>query len=330
LFSGIAGFSIGLERAGMETVAFCEIEKYPQKVLAKHWPNIPIYEDVRNVTKERLDADGIYPDIVCGGFPCQDLSVAGNQKGITAERSGLWGELCRIIGEVRPKYAIVENVTALISGDRGRWFGRVLGDLAEIGYDCEWHCISASELGAHHHRDRVWIICYPQHTRWDASEIREGNQARNGSDSEGSKPAGESAGPGNAEKLANTKCLGRKAVDNKEGNNSKTKEGLRVKPATRSGIENDVADPISKRQQRQGEYVKPLFAEAIKNWQAINAESGRISGVWSTEPELGRVANGVPDRTHRLKGLGNAVVPQIPELIGRAIIEVENERFNDS
>ena len=104
LFSGIGGFSLGLERTGgFETVAFCEIEKFPQQVLAKHWPNIPIYEDVRNVTKERLDADGIFPDVITGGFPCQDISVAGKQAGIgEGTRSGLWSECARILGEFRP------------------------------------------------------------------------------------------------------------------------------------------------------------------------------------------------------------------------------------
>jgi len=287
LFSGIGGFSLGLERAGMETVAFCEIEPFPRKVLAKHWPNVPIYEDVRDVTAERLRADGIGRiDVVTGGFPCQDISVAGKQAGIEGSRSGLWGELCRIIGDIRPKYAIVENVTALISGDSGRWFGRVLGGLAEIGYDCEWHCISASELGAYHHRDRVWIICYPQHTGRDAAEVGESNQERNGGDEKGQESASESQGPSDSEILA---------------------------------------DAISQRQPRQGQYVKPLLAEAISYWKATNAESGCISGIWSVEPELGRVANGIPDRAHRLKGLGNAVVPQIPELIGRAIMEIENE-----
>ncbi|KKJ75421.1 hypothetical protein WH95_18440 [Kiloniella litopenaei] len=166
IFSGIGGFSLGLERTGgFETVAFCEIEDYPRKVLAKHWPDVPIYRDVRNVNAKQLITDGIAVDIVTGGFPCQDLSIAGKQAGIEAERSGLWSELCRIIGEVRPKYAIVENVTNLLSGpdeQPGEWFGRVLADLAEIGYDAEWYCIPASCVGAPHQRDRVWIVAYPK------------------------------------------------------------------------------------------------------------------------------------------------------------------------
>lgn len=238
LFSGIGGFSLGLERAGFKTVAFCEIEEFPRKVLKKHWPDVPIYEDVRNVTRERLVSDGIGRiDVITGGFPCQDLSVAGKQKGIEAERSGLWSELCRIIGDVRPRYAIVENVTALISGDNGRWFGKVLGDLAEIGYDAEWHCIPASELGAHHHRDRVWIIAYPH------------------------------------------------------------SQGL---------------------QERQ---LLRRIPEEARRYD--DGENPPLGGSRFAVPEVVRGIHGIPDRTHRLKGLGNAVVPQIPELIGRAIMEAE-------
>jgi len=316
-------------------VAFCEIEEYPRKVLEKHWPGVPVYEDVRNVTKERLDADGIGRiDVITGGFPCQDLSVAGNQAGIEASRSGLWGELCRIIGDIRPRYAIVENVTALISGGNGRWFGKVLGDLVEIGYDCEWHCISASELGAHHHRDRVWIICYPQHVRRDASEIRESDQERDGSDPQGEESTGEFKGSSDSSNVAycdNSRMevtRQHKANESSCGcgeNNcrrSRTDDGRKFK-SEKDGI---LADTISQRQSRQGESIKPLFAKAIKDWKTINAESGCISGIWETESELGRVANGIPRRVDRLKGLGNAVVPQIPELLGKAIMKYEVER----
>jgi len=166
LFSGIGGFSLGLERTnGFETVAFCEIEPYPQAVLRKHWPNVPIYDDIRTLTAERLKSDGISVDVITGGFPCQDLSVAGKQAGIDGERSGLWKELCRIISEVRPQYAIVENVPTLLSGDRGRWFGRVLGDLAEIGYDTEWETFSSRPFGTNHKRIRTWVIAYPASKR---------------------------------------------------------------------------------------------------------------------------------------------------------------------
>jgi len=165
LFSGIGGFSLGLERTGgFETVAFCEIGEYPRRVLRKNWPDVPIYEDVNDVTADQLSADGITVDVITGGFPCQDLSQSGRQEGLDAARSGLWSEIVRLCSEIGPRYIAVENVTNLLAGPSerpGRWFGRVLADLAEIGLDAEWHCLRASRFGLPHHRDRVWIIAYP-------------------------------------------------------------------------------------------------------------------------------------------------------------------------
>jgi len=139
-------------------------------VLKKHWPDIPLYEDVREVSRDRLAADGIAGiDILTGGFPCQDLSAAGRRAGIEGERSGLWSEVHRLIGELGPQYAIMENVWNLLAGpdnQPGGWFGRVLADLAEVGYDAEWHCIPAAAVGADHHRERVWIIAYPAEDGW--------------------------------------------------------------------------------------------------------------------------------------------------------------------
>ena len=155
-FAGIGGFSLGLERAGFETVAFLEVDEYCKKVLSKHWPDVKQYGDIRNVTGKRLKADGIIPDVISGGFPCTDISHAGKQAGITGEQSGLWTHLARLICEVRPRYAILENVSALLT----RGMGDVIGDLAEIGYSAEWHCIPASAVGAPHQRDRIWIIAY--------------------------------------------------------------------------------------------------------------------------------------------------------------------------
>ena len=165
LFSGIGGFSLGLERTGgFETVAFCEIEDFPRRVLAKHWPEVPCYHDVTTLTGDILARDGIAVDVITGGFPCQDLSTAGKQAGMgEGTRSGLWSEIVRLIGELSPSYVIVENVANLLSGPsekRGGWFGRVLGDLAECGYDAEWENIPASALGAPHRRERVWIVAY--------------------------------------------------------------------------------------------------------------------------------------------------------------------------
>ena len=283
LFAGIGGFTIGLERAGFETVAFCEIEPYAQKVLKKNWPEVPIYDDVRTITAERLASDGIRVDVITGGFPCQDISVAGKQAGIEGERSGLWSECARLIRELQPRYAIFENVTNLLNGERGDWFKRVLWDISALGYDAEWHCIPASELGAHHKRDRVWIVAYP-----------------NGDD-------------------RRRKC---------------STESYRREPwlESRSGGErqlerqatSDVADTDSKGLQGvwQGRTLQE-WCEAIVYGRQSSESLGRA---WATEPDVGRVANGVPSRSHRLKCLGNAVVPQIPELLGRAILEDSKRR----
>jgi DNA (cytosine-5)-methyltransferase 1 len=163
LFSGIGGLSLGLERAGFRTAAFCEIDAYCRRVLARHWPGVPIYEDVRTVTADRLAADGVAVDAIAGGFPCQDISRAGLGAGMAGERSGLWSEYARLIGELRPEYVIVENVAALLE----RGMDVVCGDLARLGYDAEWSTISACSVGAPHMRQRVFIVAYPdsQHGR---------------------------------------------------------------------------------------------------------------------------------------------------------------------
>ena len=160
LFSGIGGFSLGLERTnGFETVCFVEIDPFCQKVLKKHWPHVPIHEDVRS-----LEYDGPV-DIITGGFPCQDISVCGKLAGIKdGTRSGLWSEIVRITSDLRPRYLVVENVSNLLSGPgekRGGWFSRILGDLASIGYDAEWDCIQPGHVGFPSIRDRVWICAYP-------------------------------------------------------------------------------------------------------------------------------------------------------------------------
>lgn len=154
LFSGIGGFSLGLERTGgFETVAFCEIEPFCQRVLAKHWPGVPLYEDITSAYFASVRP----VDVVTAGFPCQDISLAGKGAGLAGERSGLFWHVIRAAGVVgRPKL-LLENVAALL--DRG--MGAVLGALASVGHDTEWHCIPASALGAPHRRDRLWIVTDP-------------------------------------------------------------------------------------------------------------------------------------------------------------------------
>lgn len=153
LFSGIGGFALGLERVGIPTTMFCEIDPYCRKVLNRHWPTVPIIEDVRSlhINKNQFD-------IICGGFPCQDISVAGKQKGLSGKRSSLWYEFLRLIQEGEPKYVIIENVANL----RNKGLSIILKNLYEVGYDAEWHIISASALGFPQMRERLWVIAYPR------------------------------------------------------------------------------------------------------------------------------------------------------------------------
>ncbi len=153
LFSGIGGMDLGLERAGMECAWQVEIDPFCRKVLTKHWPNVPKFEDVREVGKHNLER----VDLIAGGFPCQDVSHAGPRIGISGQRSGLWLYFDRIIAQLRPRYVLVENVTGLF--DRG--IERVLGDLAERRYDAEWTVLPACPFGAPHPRERVFILAYP-------------------------------------------------------------------------------------------------------------------------------------------------------------------------
>lgn len=159
LFTGIGGFSLGLERSGMNTAAFCEVCPDARAVLKKHWPDTPIFDDVRTLNASKLSSAGIKNiDVIAGGFPCQDISVAGKQAGLKGARSGLWAEFARLIGELKPAFAIIENVAAL----RGNGLVTVLQDLGAIGYDAEWHIIPASAVGLPHQRERLWVIAYPR------------------------------------------------------------------------------------------------------------------------------------------------------------------------
>jgi DNA (cytosine-5)-methyltransferase 1 len=168
IFSGIGGFSLGLERSGyFRTVAFCEIEPFPRRVLKKHWPDVPIYEDVRTLTADALRRDGIRVDAICGGFPCQDASIANILgRGTEGERTGLFREAVRLTRDLRPLVLIMENVTNLLI----RGIGDVLGALAAIGYDTEWRPISARRGGADHARLRTWFLAYPSGQRWKGLE----------------------------------------------------------------------------------------------------------------------------------------------------------------
>jgi DNA (cytosine-5)-methyltransferase 1 len=267
LFAGIGGFDLGLERTGgFETVAFCEIDPFCQRVLAKHWPEVPCYDDIRALTAERLAADGITVDAIVGGFPCQDLSHAGKRGGLEASRSGLWFEYKRLIRELRPYVAVVENTPGLLS----LGMGTVLGDLAALGRNAQWDCIPANRLGAPHERGRVWILSYTDEN-------------------------------GFQERVHVAGACGEACCCQFEGRET---HGVF---ASAQPTDADAGErPLGWATGRVGRLFQPV------PWH----------GAWpiTSEPVLGRGADGLPDRLDRIGALGNAVVPQIPELIGRAIL----------
>ena len=183
LFSGIGGLDLGLERAGMEVVAHSEIDPYACKVLAKHWPDVPNLGDVTAID-EWPDAD-----VIAGGFPCQDVSLAGKREGMKeGTRSGLWSEYARAIRSVRPRYVIVENVPGLLAG----WLGVVLGDLATLGFDAWWDCVPAAAVGAPHRRDRVLVVA----TRADVAPFDTDCSPMQWASQFGSEPHGDTASVG--------------------------------------------------------------------------------------------------------------------------------------
>jgi len=155
LFSGIGGFDLGFDRAGMVCAGQVEIDDYCRRVLAKHWPDVPRMADIREVKGDEFGA----VDVICGGFPCQPHSVAGNRKASQDERD-LWGEFARIIYRVKPRWVVAENVFGLLSSEGGRFFGRVLRDLAAGGYDATWQVLRASDVGAIHKRERVFLVAH--------------------------------------------------------------------------------------------------------------------------------------------------------------------------
>tara|TARA_R100000655_G_scaffold91821_2_gene132697 strand:+ start:4138 stop:5034 length:897 start_codon:yes stop_codon:yes gene_type:complete len=285
LFSGIGGFSLGLEwTGGFETVAFCEIEKFPQQVLKKHWSHVPIYSDVKELTYEKLKADGIVrPDIIAGGFPCQPFSVAGKQAGERDERH-LWGEMFRLVKECRPSWVIGENV----SGHIKLGLDTVLDNLESEGYSARTFSISASSIGAKHKRERVWIIA--------------------NSECNGQFTSKESRGIG--------ETISKESEGSNDSFNVEGASGL-------STSEQDVSNSNSERGcsgNASGEN-----ATNARELQGGERRNTRTMEVWDVEPELGRVAHGIPNRSHRIKALGNSVVPQIPMLIGEAILKTIKE-----
>lgn len=326
IFSGIGGFSLGLEKSGMETVAFCEINPFCQKVLNKHWPSIPLFSDITSLSKTYLPQI----DVIAGGFPCQDISVAGKGGGINAKRSGLWKEFVRLINEIRPKYAIIENVANL----RGKGLIRVLQDLWEIGYDAEWHCIPASAFGAPHRRDRIWIIAYPSclckvglSVRKEETESTPGDGCKNASNLDckrwGSRAYNKQRGY---------------LPDDENRQHSETQQEWGIRESRASQICKVLPDSDCQRLQRHRRF-KEISLICSQEQVSVHHSSRGIKQ-WGEEPlAVPRLKDdrlnpdwvewlmGYPiswtdggSRMQRLIALGNSVVPLIPEFLGKSII----------
>lgn len=276
LFSGVGGLELGLEWAGLGPVLWqVEREPFCRAVLAKHWPDAERFDDVRTVGAHNLAR----VDLICGGFPCQDISFAGKGAGLGGERSGLWFEFARIVGELRPRFVVVENVSALLS----RGMGDVLGTLASRGYDATWTTLRAADVGAPHLRDRVFLVGHAHGERESALAVDGEASGMQGLVADADREQSERSG------------------------------------AARRGGE-DAADA-----ERHGGEA-PCAEGGRRHLPPIPTESGSAAGnggEWfATEPDVGRVADGVPARVDRLRALGNAVVPQCAEVVGWVVREL--------
>lgn len=306
LFAGIGGNSLGLERAGMRCVAQVEKDPWALRVLAKHWPDVPKIGDVRDAGSHNLPA----ADLIAGGFPCQDISYAGRGVGITGSRSGLWTEYARIIGEIRPRYVFVENVPALLR----RGIDVVLGDLAALGYDAEWDCVPASAIGAPHRRDRVWIVAYANGQRLEERGIHdlgreEVSDAPSGRRS-GSEPVADSEGDG---------CRSWRTGRSHSGGSGQLQSPLQVVADPESFTRDAASASEAREHQGRGTFASRGRCRADRDWPHER---------WAAEPRVARVAHGLSDGVDRIRGLGNSVVPQVVEAIGRRIVAWEEANAN--
>jgi DNA (cytosine-5)-methyltransferase 1 len=292
LFSGIGGIELGLERAGdFNTLWFIENDKHAQTILKKHWPTAIIYDDITTIDFKSIPRI----DILTGGFPCQDISNAGKRAGITGSRSSLWKHYLRAIRILRPKYIIAENVAALIN----RGLDTVLADLASVGYDAEWHCISASSVGAPHRRDRVFIIGIRTSIVAYTDEFR------------------------------NESLLGCSFIEWWYSQDSC--------PKSISSSFNVANSDIWRWNERSEQQYNNCTEWSICSYKSnyankvrsIVRSSNSFNRRWAVEPNVGRVAYGIPFRMDRIKRLGNAVVPRVAQVIGEAIQKREDTKARE-
>ena len=299
-FAGIGGFSYAAEKivGGFETTQFIEINSFSQKILKKHWPHVPIHNDIKTFTAKPFSFD-----VITGGFPCQDISTAGLQKGITKEtRSGLFYELIRVIRMVRPKFVILENVAAILNNG----LDIVLGELSEAGYDAEWAVISASSLGACHQRSRWWLVAYPNSIGCGGrSSQRRSIQERQlfQSERQGGEMGSEAQRCSLNTSNSNSERLQGRIME--IGQELQTQNNIREKNTS------SVTDTNSTRtQSNSSRKHKPIWTDAFLN----SKERRTLDPNWQryvSEPCLCRGDDGLRGRMDRLKALGNSIVPAV-------------------
>ena len=307
LFAGAGGGILGGHLLGWRTVCAVEWEQYPASVLCARQndgllPPFPIWDDVQTFRGEPWR--GIV-DVVSGGFPCTDISAAGKGAGIDGEASGMWREMARIIHEVRPRYVFVENSPMLTS----RGLGRVLGDLAAMGFDARWGVLGAADVGAPHQRDRIWIVAkwrghlpHAQHDRirwWEQQQESLETTHR---------------------EMANPDIIG---LDESKTKRDRTYEqqvchnefdyGSEVWSEAigcgQLGNEEELANSAGSGLQGQGQSEQPINSKTYEDWETSQSANVRESDFWATEPNVGRVVNGMASRVDRIKALGNGQVP---------------------
>ena len=359
LFSGIGGFSLGLESTGhFETTAFCEIDKFCKLILNKHWEGKKIYDDVKAISKKQFEEDGIeLPDIITGGFPCQPFSVAGKQQG-TSDSRHLWPEMFRIIKDFTPVWVIAENVKGLTNIQDGMVFETVCSDLEGEGYEVRTFNIPAAGVQAPHRRERIWIVAHAKRFN-ERKSIRGSDETQsriqeehrqNDSASRESSRTGSVWGTNNGhENLENSRRTLQQGTELSKKNENETREGnanidQRSSGTSRSDVANtesidsnvgergEYQEEGDRQQQTRGKSGETMVDSSTgrRAPQETEVQPGRYSSFdsswWQSEPELGRVANGVQGRVHRLKSLGNSIVPKIVQEIGNAIIQAEREK----
>ena len=326
LFSGIGGFSIGLEKVGFNTIAFCEKEDYCRMLLQKHWKGVKIYNDIKECKGKEIKETYGRVDILTGGFPCQPYSVAGKQKG-TADDRYLWPEMFRVIKEVQPTFVIAENVRGIINIQDGMVFETVCSDLESEGFEIQTFIIPAAGVGAPHKRERVWIVGYSKHNGSLTTKIKRGDNKINDRTEERKNTTLEPERTGRSrdnETMENTrrKLHERSSVGEKNEDEARKENANKFERSSSESASN-VANTESEQSISKYYREQPGETNEQKQIESRGSNSWTLrEASWLSEPNVGRVVNGLPGRAHRLRGLGNAIVPKIAEEIGRSIMKV--------